>query len=89
MDDRLLGTIKPKSLKQSNAPYIAMFYLITPTGVDRCWDDGDPYMLEKIVVFNDYLSTGSRGRMSKRYLSYLLLTDPRWDLRPETWGATK
>ncbi|MBA7676642.1 hypothetical protein ES703_84886 [subsurface metagenome] len=62
-----------------------MFYLITPTGIDECWDEGDAYMLETRTIYNDYLHPGSRGRINKFLLSHLLRTDERWDLRPNTW----
>lgn len=63
-----------------------MFFLISPTGIHKCWDEGDAYMLETEVVYDDYLRSGTMGRINKRFLGYILSIDERWDLRSQDWG---
>jgi len=72
-------------------PSKGVFYLITPTGVAKAWDTGDPYMLEYVTVSNDCLGTGVRGRINKRLLSHLLLSDKGYDLVSEAgiFGISK
>lgn len=60
-----------------------MFYLITPTGVKKCWGGGNAYMLETEVIYNDILPSGTRGRMSKKLLAHLLATDEGYDIRSD------
>jgi len=61
-----------------------VFYLLMKTGIDKCWDEGDPYMVETQVVYNDYLRPGSRGRINKQWITWRVMSG-EWDLRPASW----
>jgi len=58
-----------------------VFYLITRTGIAYCWDEGNPYLLEKQIIYDDFLPSGSKGRVSKVLVSAKLLSS-EWDLLP-------